>query len=241
MNPHQQAARHDAPPLAEYAETYWHFAVKGGSELSYDRICDQIGFPRRIAPGLLGHFAGPYEKGWELIDLWTDGESMERVFSDHLIEAISAVTHNHGERFDVEPEVYEIGRVIVGPAARRFTPEAGALAKCSERGVRPVAVFFEHLGGGESEYLSGCDLLGFPGRIPEGLIVHVAGGTSEGWRVVDVWESAAHADAWNAEVRTTIAAIDAGSGLMSSARFRQIELVRAFVMPELSGGGQLAP
>ncbi len=38
-------------------------------------------------------------------------------------------------------------------------------------------------------YLEGCESIG--DLVPEGLLVHVAGPTDEGFRVIDVWESQA--------------------------------------------------
>lgn len=239
MHPqHETALRIASPPVAR-AELYWHFAVDGASELAYDRICDQVGFPNHIAPGLLGHIAGPSPTGWELIDLWSSAESMEHVFSNYLVDAISGTIRRYGDRFDIEPETRAIARLIVGPAAADFSLEAGAREKCADRGVHPVAVVIEHLGGGEAEYLAGCELLDIPRKLPEGLIVHMAGPSKDGWRVFDCWDSAAHADAWGIRVREAIAEIDADSGIMASARIRRFEPVRAFVVSELAGGGHL--
>lgn len=237
MNPQYQTEVEKAASQTLWAQLYGHFSVPGGDERAYDLICDRVGFPRRTSPGLLGHFAGPCPGGWETIDIWTDLDHMERVFSEFLVDAISSTVRSEGARIDIEPETREIARLVVGPDAERHLFENGADVKCAERGVRPLGVLIENLGGGEEEYLAGCDLLGFPEQIPDGMIVHIAGESRDGWRVFDCWQSAEQADAWAEQVRASISSVDAGSGMMAAARIRRFEPVRAFVRSGLAGGG----
>ncbi|MBI5311503.1 MAG: hypothetical protein HZB14_10850 [Actinobacteria bacterium] len=242
MNAHERAAAAavTAAKQSEFARLYGHLLVEGGTERFYDRICDHLGFPGQVSPALLGHFAGPTEGGWEVIDVWPEEHAMEHVFSRYLVDAVSAAMQQTGERFDVEPEMREIARLVVGPSAARYSLDKGAREKSALRGVRPIGALIENLGGGEEEYLLGCKLLGFPEHVPDGLVLHIAGECDDGWRTFDCWNSAEQCDAWFAHVAEAIKTVDGGTGTMSQARFRRIELVRAFVNPHLTGGGYLA-
>lgn len=226
-------------PQAGLARMYGHFRVPGGSERFYDRICEQMNFPAEVSPGLLGHFAGRIDGGWEVIDLWREDEAMEHVFSRYLVDAISSAIELTGERVDVEPEMREIARLVVGPDAAEHALDRGAGEKTAARGVHPIGVLIENLGGDSSDYMYGCDLLGFPASSPDGLIVHLAGECADGWRVFECWESAEHCAAWYEHVEPTIAHVDRKFGRVGRPLIHQVELVRAFVSPHLTGGGWL--
>jgi hypothetical protein len=63
----------------------------------------------------------------------------------------------------------------------------------------PIALYFELDGISQDQYddslkAIGRDALDSPK--PEGMIAHVAGPTAGGWRVLDIWESQAAADAF---------------------------------------------
>ncbi|MBK5230432.1 MAG: hypothetical protein JJE27_04585, partial [Thermoleophilia bacterium] len=147
-------------PLAEpgHATAYDHFRVQGVGWDFYNRVCRRVGFPRSIAPELLGHFAGFFDGGWEVIDLWRDGEAMERVFSRHLVDSISSVIAETVPRPDVEPELRAIARLVVGPGTANYheaDPESTA-ESLALRGLEPLGVVTEFLGDSEPEYLEAC-------------------------------------------------------------------------------------
>ncbi|MDQ6846411.1 MAG: hypothetical protein M3019_02325 [Candidatus Dormibacteraeota bacterium] len=59
-----------------------------------------------------------------------------------------------------------------------------------------VAFLFEAKGADAAQYdevMRGIDRGELDAPEPEGIISHIAGPTSDGWRVVDVWESEEHA------------------------------------------------
>lgn len=215
---------------------YGHFRVPGGSEHFYDRVCELMNFPATIAPGMLGHFAGPIEIGWEVIDIWRENEAMEHTFSQHLVDAISSAIEQTGERFDVEPEMREIARVVLGPAANNHRLDDGADRKCSERGVRPVGVVIDSPAGDLDGYLRTCEHLNFPDDIPAGLVVHLAGECEGGWRIFDCWDSDAQCDDF---MRKVLEAIDVATGGLGRAEVNRFDLTRAFLSPLLTGGGYL--
>lgn len=223
-------------PAAGLAKMYGHFRVADGTERFYDRICEHMNFPATISPGLLGHFAGPIEGGWEVVDIWREDDAMEQVFSEYLVDAVSAAIEKTGERVDVEPEMRGVARVVVGPAAGRHRVEQGAGRKCSERGVQPVGVTIDTPRGDAAGYLRGCEFLDFPAQMPDGLVVHLAGECESGWRVFDCWDSAEKCDEYMRRVERAIDFAKTGSGGVSVHRF---DLTRAFVSPLLSGGGYL--
>lgn len=49
-------------------------------------------------------------------------------------------------------------------------------------------------------YLERVEALG--GRVPDGLLVHVAGPTDEGFRMIEIWESKAARERFRDELRT---------------------------------------
>ena len=64
-----------------------------------------------------------------------------------------------------------------------------------------VGVVLDILGGTEEQYDTVMRDLGIEGAeaLPEGLVVHVAGPTDVGWRMIDVWESREAFDTFLAE------------------------------------------
>jgi hypothetical protein len=54
-----------------------------------------------------------------------------------------------------------------------------------------IALVMEFTGGAQEQYDKVMDTLGLKGpeTWPRGIILHVAGPTTRGWEVVDVWES----------------------------------------------------
>jgi hypothetical protein len=52
-----------------------------------------------------------------------------------------------------------------------------------------VVLSMNFTGLGQREYDGVCAAINFPENIPDGLLVHLAGATSGGWRVIDCWES----------------------------------------------------
>lgn len=57
-----------------------------------------------------------------------------------------------------------------------------------------VVLVMNFKGVSQKNYDNVCTTLNFPAEIPDGLIFHGAGSTSEGFCVVDCWESQAHFD-----------------------------------------------
>lgn len=49
-------------------------------------------------------------------------------------------------------------------------------------------------GATQNNYDNVCETLDFPAQIPDGLILHGAGPTPDGWCVIDCWESKAQFD-----------------------------------------------
>jgi hypothetical protein len=63
----------------------------------------------------------------------------------------------------------------------------------------PVALYFELDAVGKEQYDDSLEAIGraaLDSPKPEGLIAHVAGPAGSGWRVLDIWESQAAADAF---------------------------------------------
>ncbi len=224
------------------AVTYGHFRVAEVGWDFYSEVCRLIGFPRNVAPELLGHFAGETDTGWEVIDLWDEPGAMERMFGHFLADAISQTIADSPSRSDIQPDQHRIARLIVGPSASRYgevDPESGEDA-LSRAGHEPIGVMFEDLGGGESDYLRGCERLGFPETLPEGLIIHVAGPCDDGWRVFDCFDDLASMDRWHRRVSETIGRIAEEGSWPRRYRMRRVEVKRLFVNPDLTGGGYLS-
>lgn len=243
MNAQQRAAVAKSQPAIEpdvgLARTYGHFQVADGSRRFYDQVCESMNFPAEISPALLGHFAGPTENGWEAVDVWNEGEAMERAFSHYLVDAISSAMLKTGERVDVEPEMREIARLVVGPDAHRYHQRRGGLQLITDTGLNPVGIVIEQLKSDHRDYLLGCEMVDFPRTLPEGLVLHVAGECADGWRVFDVWHTEEQQRRWYEHVFKAVYAVDPERVTRAQQRIRRIELVRAIVDPRLAGGGWL--
>lgn len=229
----------DEFPEALRAQMYDHFQVDGGSRRLYDTICDKMGFPGEIAADLLGHFAGGYGSGWEVVDLWSDADAMHRTFAGYVAGAVSESVAGGDERPDVEPEQHSVAQLVVGPEAHRYQSRTGADRLLKGTGLKPIAVVIEQLKSDHRDYQLGCDMIGFPRTLPDGLVVHVAGESADGWRVFDVWHTEAQQRAWYEHVFKTVYEIDPERVTLAKQRVRRIELVRAMIDPRLTGGGWL--
>lgn len=235
-----QQTRAESPVLGQ-AVTYGHFCIPEVGWDFYEEICRQVGFPRVRASEILGHFAGSSDEGWEVIDLWDDANAMERVFSRFLVDAISTTVAGSTNRHDVQPDQHRIARLIVGPAAPEYSEIDADLSRdaLAGRGQAPVGVLIERLGGDETDYLRGCELLGFPKFMPQGLVVHLAGPSKDGWRIFDCFDTTDDMRRWHEHVADAIENVAAGASRDPSRVIREITFKRLFVSPDLGGGGYL--
>lgn len=221
--------------VTDRAAVYGHYQVDAVGWDFYDRVCRTAGFPESIPPKLLGHFAGETGDGWEVLDFWTSAQAMESLFTNVMVDVLSEVIAETGVRSDIEPEIREVSRLVIGAAVANYLAPLSDTSETAlaDRGLAPVATMIEHLGGDETDYLRGCELLDFPALMPEGMIVHAAGPCEDGWRVFDCWTSAAHRDLWNSHVAEAIAKVDTEGGRAIEPTIRSISIKRLLFNPEL--------
>lgn len=221
--------------VTDRAAVYGHYRVDGVGWDFYDRICRNAGFPETVPSKLLGHFAGESADGWEVLDFWTDARAMEALFTSVMVDAISGAIAETGVRSDVEPEIRDVKRLVIGSAASDFLTPLDDFSEdaLENRGLSPVAMLIENLGGDESDYLRGCELLDFPALMPEGMIIHAAGPCNDGWRVFDCWTSAKCRDLWYSHVAAAVARVDAEGGRAVEPTIRGIKIKRLIFNPEL--------
>lgn len=221
--------------VTDRAGVYSHYRVNAVGWDFYDRVCRKAGFPATIPADLLGHFAGETADGWEVFDFWTSARAMESLFTNVMVEAISGAIAETGVRSDIEPEIREVSRLVIGTAASDYLAPLSDTSETAlaDRGLNPVAMLIENLGGDETDYLRGCELLDFPALMPQGMIVHAAGPCEDGWRVFDCWASATFRDLWYSHLAAAVAKVDAEGGRASEPTFRGIRIKRLLFNPEL--------
>jgi hypothetical protein len=84
----------------------------GGTEEQFNAIVEALGSGHTDQPDRLLLVAGPVEDGWQIAQVWTRRESLERFVQDQLVEAFTKV----GDRgFPAPPhitdfEVYDLQR-----------------------------------------------------------------------------------------------------------------------------------
>lgn len=231
-----------AESVAE-ALAYGHYTVQECDWELYNAICRGVGFPRSVAPGLLAHFAGGFSGGWEVVDLWTNRQAMEFLFAESMVDSISRALAQAPSRPDIEPELRDVGRVVIGPAAEPFHEIDWQLEETSlaERGLHPVGIVIEDTGGTAEDYFAVSEALGFLDSTPEGMIVHVGGPSNDGWRGFDVFDTRANLEAWHRHVARELERARERSDHVRVPRIRHIEMRRVFVDPRLRGNAPMAP
>jgi quinol monooxygenase YgiN len=143
------------------------FAVDGAAADAYDRVMEDMELDGRMPAGGVWHYAGPYEGGWRVVDLWEDEAAYER-FAE---EKIGPIAGRHGfsppkvERIPVE-DVSDgddgEGRFL---QVVRLPFDGDAFRSLDEQ-VRPG------------------------GQAPDDLVHHVNGPGPDGnWVVIDSWTS----------------------------------------------------
>ncbi len=202
----------------------------------YNLVADRIGLPHNPPDGMLAHFAGESDDHLDVVDLWTDLDTMEEFFTDFLAAAITDAIAIVERRTDIEPKHQVTARVILGPSARDFvgvTETTGATNRPG-RDAAPVAVGYvvHDSDTNEQRYMAGCDLMGFPAQTPDGMILHVAGEVDRGWLFFDAWTDEASADAWYRRLAAIVIGDEkhAVTELLSS---RKVDLKRVILGPQL--------
>jgi hypothetical protein len=103
----------------------------------------------------------------------------------------------------------------------------GKVARVEEESGLAVTLLIELNGMTESMYAELCDRVELHDDPPEGLIFHGAGPSPDGWRILDVWDTRGHWDAYFAEVvRPALDAMarEAGYDALDSSRAAEWDL-----------------
>ena len=141
--------------------------VDGDAAQIYDRIVEEMDLGGRPPEGAIWHYAGPYEDGWRVVDLWEDEAAFER-FAQEKIGPLSA---KHGLS---EPQVE---RIAVDQVRDGDASGPGFL--------QIVRLPFD----GDT-FRSMDDQVLPGGQVPADIVHHVNGPGGDGnWVVVDSWTS----------------------------------------------------
>src|SRR3954453_6764663 len=79
-------------------------SVDGDAAEAYDHVLEDMGLDDHVPEGAVWHYAGPYEGGWRVVDVWEDEGAFERFAQ----EQIGPLAGKHGfappdvERIPVE-------------------------------------------------------------------------------------------------------------------------------------------
>jgi quinol monooxygenase YgiN len=143
------------------------FEVDGDAAEAYDQVIEDMELEDRMPTGGVWHYAGPYEGGWRVIDVWENEAAYER-FAE---EKIGPIAGRHGfspprvERIPVD----DVGDGAAGEAHFLQVvrmPFDGDTFHALDSKVRP---------GGEP---------------PADLVHHINGPGADGtWVVIDSWTS----------------------------------------------------
>jgi hypothetical protein len=143
------------------------FEVDGDAAAAYDRVIADMQLDGQMPEGGVWHYAGPYEGGWRVIDLWEDEGAFERFAQ----ERIGPISGRHGFH---PPKIERIAADEIG--------EGGS----GEPGFLQVV----RLPFGGDEFHALDAQVRPDGEAPPEVIHHMNGPGPDGnWVVVDSWTS----------------------------------------------------
>lgn len=142
----------------------------------YDAVVAAIGVIANPPKGGILHVAGPGTRGWRVFDLWESEEAFKTYERDRLNPAITRV----GLTTLPHSELYKTHNVEVSDAA--------ALRNW-KTGTPVVAQIVDMDGMGSKEYDRVTEVMRTGTEAPKGILLHVAGGLANVWRVFNLWTS----------------------------------------------------
>jgi hypothetical protein len=139
----------------------------GTSKQQYDEVVERMQLGGRMAPGGLHHYAGSYNGGWRVIDVWESAEQFARFRDDQIMPHTQAVGMP-------PPDV----RMVEVDQEREGS------------GERPQIVQCVILPGLDRDGFHAADDVIIPGgEAPAEITFHVNGPLDGGWCVIDGWSS----------------------------------------------------
>lgn len=149
-----------------------------------DRYYELINFPRRMPADNYAHLAGVLEDEIVMIGLWSSDRIAKRAFETTRQEVTAALTGS-GSDTAVDRESHPVQRLLFGEAIDEFRADrAHTDPNC-------VGYVIDLPATDSRAYDLICDQMNFPGDLPAGLLLHVAGPVGDVWRVTSVWRDAA--------------------------------------------------
>lgn len=164
------------PTLATY-----HVDIAGHDPLKLaERLYELIDYPRALSD-LAGHVSGVSEDGVEFVSVWSDAGSAATTY-ENALEKLK-VLFEEFPGFRVQRETYPVHRFVVTEGAEQYDADrAQPHPPC-------VAYRLDVPIHGRGVYESACELMKFPEEIPDGLLMHVAAETADGWTTYTVWHT----------------------------------------------------
>lgn len=144
------------------------------------RLYEIIDYPHALRE-LAGHVSGVSEDGVEFVSVWADEEAADATFKRAIKEL--AVLWDEFPGLQVERETYPVYRFVVTEGAEEYDADR------AQPNPACVAYRLDVPIHGRDVYDSACQHMGFPDEIPEGLLMHVAAETADGWTTYTVWHS----------------------------------------------------
>jgi hypothetical protein len=144
------------------------------------RLYEIIDYPRALRE-LAGHVSGVSEDGVEFISVWADEQAADNTFKYAMAEL--AVLWEEFPGLQFERETYPVHRFVVTEGAEEYDADR-ALPNPSCAAYRLDVPIH-----GRNVYDRACELMNFPDDLPDGLLMHVAAETADGWTTYTVWHS----------------------------------------------------
>lgn len=148
------------------------------------RLYDVIDYPRALKE-LAGHISGVSEEGVEFVSVWADAQAAEAAFRS-AVENLG-VLWNEFPGIKADRETYPVHRFVVTEGAEQYDPDrAQPHPPCvSYRMDIPIH--------GRDIYDTAAELMNFPEEIPDGMLMHIASETADGWTTYTVWHGVENA------------------------------------------------
>jgi len=88
--------------------------IPDGDQEFYDTVCRTMNWPEDWPDGQIGHYAGPTDGGWRVVDIWESREHFERFAQERLMAAVQEASG--GQAPPLEPQWFDVYREVTSKA-----------------------------------------------------------------------------------------------------------------------------
>lgn len=217
------------------------YDVEGGLE-RFETVYRTINIDDRPPAGMALQLYGATGGTIRGIGLWRSRDEFDQHFVTvvsgavaNMVRDFGAATGEHGEGGDIQPDAIVIDDVLTGALAASFAVPGPKDSRelVTELKERPVLMELNVPGLTKQQYHAAIANSGLEAPMPEGLIVHFAGDSPNGYLIEQVWRSEAEARASVASVLAPALRAELGADALDS-----LDDVTVFKLERLAFNGE---